>query len=229
MSAISISRTPNCSLTIENIANTECIGDSLSKINDNFSALQTSFGNNCEALTEVISAVDNYVDVHPPVGTILMWTGQVTESSDSSIVTNAEVYIKVGGVANTSYKVCTGHGTTPDLIGRFVVGAGAPAAGSPFTSTGGTTLSKGTTGGIEEVTLTASQIPAHTHTFTPSIVTDVSKVTGSDLTGGGGTAFVQSITVTKDSTPEVDANTGGGSEHENRPPYYAVYYIMRVS
>ena len=156
-----------------------------------------------------------------------MWTGQVTEAAVSSIVTNAEVYIKVGGVANTSYKVCTGHGTTPDLIGRFVVGAGNPAAGSPFTAT--SEYSPGDTGGFEEVTLTASQIPAHTHTFTPSIVTDVSKVTGSDLTGGGGTAFVQSITVTKDSTPEVDANTGGGSEHENRPPYYAVYYIMRVS
>lgn len=222
MSAISISRTPNCSLTIENIANTECIGDSLSKINDNFSALQTSFGNNCEALTEVISAVDNYVDVHPPVGTILMWTGNV-DTAVSSIVTNAEVYIKVGGVVNTSYKVCTGHGTTPDLIGRFVVGAGNPAAGSPFTAT--SEYSPEDTGGFEEITLDVTQIPAHSHTPDP-VVSNVSATTRTN--GGPTTSFTQYVESVSVSTASI-GNTGGGLEHENRPPYCAVYYIMRVS
>lgn len=74
-----------------------------------------------------------------------------------------------------------GNGTStfalPDLRGRFVIGAGA--------SNYGQTFNVGQVGGTNQVTLQATNLPAHTHTVTNVSVTglsatiDLSKVTAS--------------------------------------------------
>ena len=102
----------------------------------------------------------------------------------------------------SGWVICDGTNSTPDLRDRFVVGAGS-------------SYSVGNTGGADSVTLTVSQIPSHSHTLT----------SGKANYGGSGTynawdgnQLLQTVTTN---------STGGGGSHENRPPYYALAYIMK--
>lgn len=82
-------------------------------------------------------------------------------SNDSDVATKGYVdaAIPIGGIIMWSgsvgsvpagWALCDGSNGTPDLRNRFIVGAGS-------------TYSPGTTGGAASVTLTASQMPSHTH------------------------------------------------------------------
>jgi microcystin-dependent protein len=100
--------------------------------------------------------------------------------------------------------------TTPDLRARFVVGAGGAYA-------------VGDKGGAETVTLTVDQIPSHAHTTTAKTV------------GYSGSFNSSAEAVTFDSSSKNNGWrslsggwTGGSQAHENRPPYYALSFIMRV-
>ena len=107
----------------------------------------------------------------------------------------------------SDWVLCNGSQNTPDLRNRFVVGAGSGGANYPV----------GDTGGADTVTLTTAQIPSHSHTI------DKYPTNNYDSTGGN-TALDRSGRF--DGQTEL---TGGGQSHENRPPYYALAYIMRVS
>ena len=112
-----------------------------------------------------------------------------------------------GSVASipSGWVLCDGNNSTPDLRNRFVVGAG----------TGGN-YSPGDTGGANSVTLTVAQIPAHTHTYER---TDV----GINVNDRPWPASNNDCDMTTQNTSQ----TGGGQSHENRPPYYALCYIMK--
>ena len=96
----------------------------------------------------------------------------------------------------------------------------------------------GTLGGSDTHTLTTAQMPVHTHTFNESNHTHTSAVEignqnngpgandGSSL-GGTGTSFNTATSFS--STGVTINNTGSGSSHENRPAYYQMAYIMKVS
>lgn len=96
-----------------------------------------------------------------------------------------------------SWKICDGEEGTPDLQDRFIVGAGQQYL-------------RGDQGGKKEVTLTEAEMPKHQHqnlyvkgTGYPSLSRDEK-----DLKNG-------SYTI------------GESQAHENRPPYYALYFIMK--
>ena len=144
-----------------------------------------------------------------PIGSIILWYGAV-------------------GDIPTGWSLCNGQTvgayTTPDLRERFVVGAGGD--NSTVTGSG---YSVGDTGGVNEVTLTTNQMPVHNHSHSLSgsnkSLIDSNKVFqyGGDAVGAhgysnGNVSISGSIN-----------NTGGGAAHENRPPYYALCYIMRTS
>ncbi len=93
---------------------------------------------------------------------------------------------------------------TPDLRDRFVVGAGQ-------------SYSPGETGGANNVTLTTDEMPAHSHGF-PFFVAVAS---GPSNNANVPAAFTQ-LSLQTDPA-------GGGLAHENRPPYYALAYIVRVA
>ncbi len=102
--------------------------------------------------------------------------------------------------------------TTPDLRNRFIVGAGT---GSEYTI--------GKPGGEKYVTLTEKQLPVHSHTYKFKAAAPALALNSStDLYYvPGGSSYKQKSAST--------LTAGGGQAHENRPPYYALCYIMRVN
>ena len=155
-----------------------------------------------------------------PSGGIIMWSGAVA-------------------AIPSGWVLCNGSNSTPDLRNRFVVGAGSSYAVNA-------------TGGADSVSLSTANLPAHQHDFGASGFTSNSgththpnvaqphptdtgrdgdagsPVTGlnefnklGNSTGAGGD---HSHTVYVNGTTD---NTGSGTAHENRPPYYALAYIMK--
>ena len=104
--------------------------------------------------------------------------------------------------------LCDGSNDTPDLRNRFIVGAGGEYAVNDI-------------GGSNSVTLTTSQIPSHTHTAKYS--TDTTK--SGDSSSG---TFITTISQTSGSRSFTTETAGGGTAHENRPPYYSLAYIMKI-
>lgn len=149
-----------------------------------------------------------------PTGAIILWSG-----STASIP--------------SGWVLCNGSNSTPDLRDRFVVGAGSSYAVNA-------------TGGASSVTLSASEIPSHSHSASSSTTINDSGHSHSisgllpTETGAGGTTSTasQGTSVTAStnsattgitaSTSTSIGNTGGGGSHENRPPYYALAYIMKT-
>jgi microcystin-dependent protein len=136
----------------------------------------------------------------------------------------------------------------PDLRGRVPIGAGS----SPGTST----YPLGYKGGLEQESLTAAQLPAHTHTATPSLTVtgtaagDVSQPcyneTGDPATPGGNvpakitSGYMEageadatlapaqaSLAVTGNVTGNIIVgSTGSGQPFYNVQPYQAINWII---
>lgn len=134
-----------------------------------------------------------------PVGGIIMWSG--SSVPEGWALCNGQ---KSNGVQ------------TPNLCNRFIVGSGIE-------------YNVGATGGAKEVTLTESQMPKHRHYYTGDdqlwsahdgsydigLVGTVGGYDAKSETEGGARVYQTS-------------RTGGNQAHENRPPYYALAFIMRV-
>ena len=141
-----------------------------------------------------------------PVGGIVIWSGQIDT-------------IPAG------WQLCNGANGTPDLRDRFIVGAGK-------LDDKGALYHSGKTGGEAKHRLTTEEMPIHSHS---NVYSAASLVLSGPV--GNNTFFYSSDT----SFDHVTANTHSGSTsfggnsasgeaaaHENRPPFYALCYIMRV-
>ena len=120
------------------------------------------------------------------------------------------------GAANaipTGWVLCDGTNGAPNLQGRFVVG---------YHSSNGD-YDVGDAGGVETVTLTESHMPAHTHTATTKGSSGSHAWT---QFGPGRNDWNYPGENTRGSA--TTHSTGGGTAHENRPPYYALCYIMKT-
>lgn len=184
--------------------------------------------------------IDSPDDIVPP-GVILMWSGSIASIP-------------------SGWALCNGSNGTPNLLSRFIVGAGSSYA-------------VGDTGGANSVSLTVAQLPAHNHSASTGSAGSHSH-SGSASSAGSHTHTIQrrelghsgswvsiaysnpagasgawvdvsnqvlrnsaagahthslSINSNGAHTHTVSVgNTGSGQAHENRPPYYALAYIMKL-
>lgn len=107
------------------------------------------------------------------------------------------------------WMLCNGSNGTPDLRNRFIVGAG-------------NSYGVGDTGGSETVTLDKTQLPDHTHYMNMN--------SGAYRAGNNSGELVLSVNTTPGASGglfDVYGNTTWNQPHENRPPYYALCFIMK--
>ena len=133
-------------------------------------------------------------------------TGTVPDArlSNSSLFVQGMIMMYTGSTAPSGWAICNGQNGTPDLRDRFIVGAGSA-------------YSIGNTGGANSVTLTINQIPAHSHIYQNQVA----------VTNAGERPWPAN----NNDCRLDDANTssqGGGQSHENRPPYYALMFIVKL-
>ena len=145
-----------------------------------------------------------------PDGSIIPWYGNLAEIPDG-------------------WYLCDGTNGTPDLRDRFIVGAGR-------------NYNLEDVGGADEVTLEANEQPSHYHFFGwnssdntgyflsfgnarywPALANGVHAQKWNGSNGGN---WSQSRTGENLAT-SLAVGTAAEKAHENRPPYYALYYIMK--
>lgn len=224
--------------TITTIASTDAISDSRSVINTNFSNLNADkiedlgdLGitatatelNYCDGVTSniqtQIDAKDAYItgevrwvafgEGSLPSGWLLCYGQDVSRSTYATLFSAIGTTFGVGNGSTTF--------TLPDLRGRVIAGKDDMGGASANVITDSNADSLGGEYGSETHTLTASEIPAHTHPMT----TFKTNTTGSNprhTLDGASTA----------STASTDANTGGGGAHNNVQPTLFLNAIIKT-
>ena len=175
------------------------------------------------------------VNIGVPIGCILMWSGDENNIPDG-------------------WALCNGANGTPDLTGRFIVGAGSKSSDKNKAGDGGSVYKEGDAGGARTVSLTKRQMPNHTHAYLSDTQINgsiASSAYGED-SNGYNTGWIASDTSDKsyefnfksdsnwhgrrymtgtaggDATDTYAGSDGMADAHENRPPYYALCFIMKV-
>jgi len=124
-----------------------------------------------------------------PKGAIIIWSGSADKIP-------------------TGWALCDGTNGTPDLRGKFVLGA---------VSETGNKYSVGKSGGEEEHTLTIEEMPNHSHDY---------------YTGRGESTvmsgYIANAEINKVYQTLHTNSVGNSKSHNNMPPYYSLCYIMRV-
>lgn len=146
-----------------------------------------------------------------PKGGIIMWHGSVDD-------------IPKG------WALCNGSNGTPDLSGKFIIGAGVR-------------YRVDSTGGEERVTLSTSEMPAHRHSVslkeagdhahTYKVDTGAHGDFGTGLMGTGkwdnlANGMAPTTSAGSHSHDATISSTGNSSSHNNLPPYYALCFIMKL-
>lgn len=120
-----------------------------------------------------------------PAGTIVDWSGASDNIPDG-------------------WALCDGTNGTPDLRGKFTLGAGP-------------SYEVGATGGEEKHTLTTAEMPSHTH-----------PVPGDKNAGASG-SYYPILGLMSNTKYRTNTESAGGSQpHNNMPPYYVLAKIMKL-
>lgn len=135
-----------------------------------------------------------------PQGAIIMWSGAYDD-------------------VPSGWRLCDGTNGTPNLVSRFIIGAGAG-------------LQVGATGGnvghthnltINNHVLSVDEIPPHTHTYT-------TMNGGGSMSVAGGRSNLGIFDFQSSSTGggQGHNHTGSASNASNLPPFYALAYIIKL-
>ena len=143
---------------------------------------------NAVTTIQTVGDISNFL---VPAGAIIMWSGASVPSG---------------------WALCDGNNDTPNLVNRFVVGAGS-------------TYTLGTFGGSADATL-----PSHTHgagTLTVGASSNITDTT--NATAGTGLTAPSGWSATSTSVSGSTGSEGVTATNKNLPPYYALAYIMKLS
>lgn len=170
--------------------------------------------------------------ISTPIGSITMFAADTAPSGwllCRGQAVSRTTYADLFAVIGTIYGV--GNGSTtfnlPDLQGRVPVGV----------STGETEFNTiGKTGGAKTESLTASQIPPHTHSFANSNAHAFSwgGVGGTDVYAQNAIAAAggppsNNLTTHQGNWNKTANDGGGGQAHNNLQPYRALNFIIKVN
>lgn len=181
-----------------------------SSANDN---TQRAIGTNHiqdKAVSAAKLADDTQAYLSFPLGGIVMWSGTIAQIPAGWYLCDGGTY---GGLK------------TPDLRNKFIVGSAGDGTGNatipstgPTFDTAGNISRNYTThdyGGFTAHKLTIDEMPAHTHPY--------NKNTNANTDHSG----TDTVSNNPSFSSEPTGSTGGSDYHENRPPYYALAYIMK--
>lgn len=142
-----------------------------------------------------LSTYKALMDMVTPKGIISMWSGTVPPAG---------------------WALCDGGGSParPDLRGRFIVGYDP-------TDIDYNEIGVGADLGRKMVTLTALEMPSHTHG-----INEAKRSSGSS--GAARVSDIGHAPGDASNTLRQTQATGGGMPHENRPPYYTLAYIIKL-
>ena len=108
----------------------------------------------------------------------------------------------------------------PDLRGRVPVHQGQGAGLQPYVA--------GQNGGAEQVTLTAAQIPAHTHVLQASTDPGTAVSPAGALLADSAVKRYFEAAASVALHPDSVTASGGSQPHDNRMPFLAVSYIIAL-
>lgn len=201
--------------------------DVVSQADDHLRLIKQVLLNTFPNLSGPVTATQAQLNMPVPSGFIGMWSGSVA-------------------AIPSGWLLCDGTNGTPNLVDRFVVGAGSSYA-------------VGAIGGNATNTLTTANLPAHSHSI--SATTDAGGAHTHTITdpghshgytaaagqnnvypGNNGGAYATGATTAVATTgisinaaaahthtiSGTTASVGSGTAVENRPPYFALAYIMKA-
>jgi len=134
--------------------------------------------------------------------------GTTYNASLNQVIPTGVIVMWSGSITSipSGWALCNGANGTPDLRDRFIVGAG-------------TSYNPGNTGGANSVTLSVEQMPTHNHAVYHHAGW---QGPGANTQGAGG-GDNQTLVIAG-----TTSSSGSSQPHENRPPYYALAYIMKL-
>ena len=170
----------------------------ISTINSTLSSLQTTVNNNVVSYTV-------------PTGTIAMWSTKTAPSGwllCNGQAVSRSTYSKLYGVIGTTFGYSSSSDfKVPDFRDRFPLGAGNSYALNAH-------------GGEKAHTLTTSEIPSHSHSYTRSEASS----NGHTMADGTSRTVLESTSSYSASTSYV----GSSAAHNNMPPYIGIYFIIKT-
>ena len=159
-----------------------------------------------------------------------IWYDTTSGGSSSGGVPAGTIVMYNSTTAPTGWALCNGSNGTPDLRNKFIVSTGS-------------SYSYGAQGGANTVSLSEAQMPSHDHDADASVndpghrhqlkggVDDSdsmpARVAPSDQNSDLRTDAMNSATTGISVSIDID-NEGSGQAHENRPPYFALTFIMKL-
>lgn len=187
---------------------------------------------NNETLIAVINAIDETKADKSQLNDYLTKEDYVAGESGGSIdlssfltETEAQALYAPKNILETVYPVGAIYLSVNSINPNTLFGFGSwVQIKDTFLLAAGDTYSAGSTGGEAEHTLTAEEMPAHTHDFNRHQLWRTETVPESGESDGYGVSN-KTLTVYRDTT----TITGNGQAHNNMPPYLSVYMWKRVS
>lgn len=204
--------------------------DTVSQADDHLRLIKSVLKNTFPNLNAAVTATPAQLNNAIPSGFIGMWSGAI-------------------GAIPSGWFLCDGTNATPDLRDRFIVGAGSSYAVGAIGGSNSVTLTESQlpththtiTATTESAGSHAHSVsdPGHSHVY--SVASGQAPESGTGFVGYSGYNTLTSTSTTAVGTgisiasagahthtvTATAGNTGGGTSHENRPPYFALAYIMK--